>query len=139
MHRHSGFVRACAGALVLLLAACGPAHGPGPGGGNGGGGSRTVHLRGTAYKFGRVHTLLAGATIRVAEDPDLQTVVAADGTYTSPIASPPRKLKNVNTNVFLAPSVSSSGSMSRMMSRLKNSSRKVLSSSSPRRRRGTPS
>ena len=81
MHRHSGFVRACAGALVLLLAACGPAHGPGPGGGNGGGGSRTVHLRGTAYEFGRVHTLLAGATIRVAEDPDLQTVVAADGSY----------------------------------------------------------
>lgn len=82
MHRHSGFVRAFAGVLVLLLTACGPAYGPGGGGGaGGGGGPRTVHLRGTAYEFGRVRTLLAGATIRVAEDPDLQTVVAADGTY----------------------------------------------------------
>lgn len=81
MHRHSGFVRAFAGALVLLLAACGSAYGTGGGGGGGGGRPRTVHLRGTAYEFGRVRTLLAGATIRVAEDPDLQTVVAADGTY----------------------------------------------------------
>ncbi len=40
-----------------------------------------VHLRGTAYEFNSVHTLLAGATIRVAEYPKLRATVRADGTY----------------------------------------------------------
>ena len=42
---------------------------------------RTVHLRGTAYEFNSVHTLLHGATIRVAEFPRLKAVVRRDGTY----------------------------------------------------------
>lgn len=42
---------------------------------------RTVHLRGTAYEFNNVHTMLAGASIRVAEDPQLKAVVRPDGTY----------------------------------------------------------
>jgi hypothetical protein len=42
---------------------------------------RTVHLRGTAYEFANVHTLLAGARIRVAEFPRLNAVVRPDGTY----------------------------------------------------------
>jgi hypothetical protein len=41
----------------------------------------TVHLRGTAYEFNNVHTLLAGATIRVAEYPRRRAVVRPDGTY----------------------------------------------------------
>lgn len=41
----------------------------------------TVHLRGTAYEFNSVHTLLHGATIRVAEFPRLKAVVRRDGTY----------------------------------------------------------
>lgn len=40
-----------------------------------------VHLRGTAYEFNSVHTLLAGAIIRVAEFPQLRAKVRADGTY----------------------------------------------------------
>ncbi len=40
-----------------------------------------VHLRGTAYEFNSVHTLLAGAIIRVAEFPQLRATVRADGTY----------------------------------------------------------
>lgn len=43
--------------------------------------ARTVHLRGTAYEFNNVHTLLAGATIRVAEFPRLKAIVRANGTY----------------------------------------------------------
>ncbi len=43
--------------------------------------SRAVHLRGTAYEFNSVHTLLAGATIRVAELPGRRATVGADGTY----------------------------------------------------------
>ena len=42
---------------------------------------RTVHLRGTAYEFNNVGTLLAGATIRVAEYPKLRATVRADGAY----------------------------------------------------------
>ncbi len=42
---------------------------------------QTVHLRGTAYEFNRVHTMLAGATIRVAEYPKLKAIVASDGRY----------------------------------------------------------
>jgi hypothetical protein len=42
---------------------------------------RTVHLRGTAYEFNNVHTLLAGASIRVAEFPKLSAVVRRDGSY----------------------------------------------------------
>ncbi len=42
---------------------------------------RTVHLRGTAYEFNNVTTLLAGATIRVAEFPQLKAVVRHNGTY----------------------------------------------------------
>ncbi len=44
-------------------------------------GVRLIHLRGTAYEFNNVHTLLAGATIRVAEFPKLKATVRADGTY----------------------------------------------------------
>lgn len=43
--------------------------------------ARMVHLRGTAYEFNSVHTMLAGATIKVDEFPSLQATVAADGTY----------------------------------------------------------
>ena len=42
---------------------------------------RNVHLRGTAYEFNNVHTLLAGATIRVAEFPRLKAVVQRNGRY----------------------------------------------------------
>jgi hypothetical protein len=42
---------------------------------------KTVHLRGTAYEFNNVHTLLAGATIRVAEIPQLNAVVGKNGRY----------------------------------------------------------
>jgi hypothetical protein len=42
---------------------------------------RPVHLRGTAYEFNNVHVLLAGATIRVAEQPKLKATVRRDGTY----------------------------------------------------------
>jgi hypothetical protein len=41
----------------------------------------TVHLRGTAYEFNRVHVLLGGATIRVAEFPKLRARVEPDGRY----------------------------------------------------------
>jgi hypothetical protein len=41
----------------------------------------TVHLRGTAYEFNDVKVKLAGAQVRVAEDPTLGAVVKADGTY----------------------------------------------------------
>jgi hypothetical protein len=41
----------------------------------------TVHLRGTAYEFNNVHTLLSGATIRVAEFPKLRAIVQPDGRY----------------------------------------------------------
>jgi hypothetical protein len=47
----------------------------------GAGRSKTVHLRGTAYEFNVVHTMLAGATIRVAEYPKLKATVRADGRY----------------------------------------------------------
>ena len=40
-----------------------------------------MHLRGTAYEFNQTHTLLAGATIRVAEFPRLRAVVQRDGRY----------------------------------------------------------
>jgi hypothetical protein len=40
-----------------------------------------VHLRGTAYEFNNVHTLLSGATIRVAEFPKLRATVGPDGRY----------------------------------------------------------
>ena len=43
--------------------------------------AKTVHLRGTAYEFNNVHTLLAGATIRVAEFPQLKAVVGTNGRY----------------------------------------------------------
>lgn len=41
----------------------------------------TVHLRGTAYEFNNVRTLLSGATIRVAEFPKLRATVQRDGRY----------------------------------------------------------
>ncbi|WP_395690848.1 hypothetical protein [Nocardioides sp.] len=44
-------------------------------------GGDTVTMSGTAYQFNTVHTMLGGATIHVAEDPDLTTTVAEDGTY----------------------------------------------------------
>jgi hypothetical protein len=40
-----------------------------------------VHLRGTAYEFNNVKVKLAGARVRVAEDPTLGAAVKADGTY----------------------------------------------------------
>ncbi len=43
--------------------------------------ARNVHLRGTAYEFNNVHTVLAGATIRVVEFPRLKAVVQPDGRY----------------------------------------------------------
>ncbi|HWI72542.1 MAG TPA: hypothetical protein VNT55_11335 [Baekduia sp.] len=41
----------------------------------------TVHLRGTAYEFNNVKVKLAGAQVRVAEDPTLGATVKQDGTY----------------------------------------------------------
>jgi hypothetical protein len=41
----------------------------------------TVHLRGTAYEFNNVRTVLAGARIRIAEDRRLSATVRSDGTY----------------------------------------------------------
>jgi len=41
----------------------------------------TVQLRGTAYEFNNVHTLLRGATIRIAEFPELRATVQPDGRY----------------------------------------------------------
>lgn len=41
----------------------------------------TVHVRGTAYEFNATNIKLAGAQIRVAEDPRLGATVGADGTY----------------------------------------------------------
>jgi hypothetical protein len=41
----------------------------------------TVHLRGTAYEFNNVKVKLAGAQIRVAEDPRLGATVKRDGSY----------------------------------------------------------
>ncbi len=43
--------------------------------------ARTIHLRGTAYEFNNVHTVLSGATIRVAEFPKLRATVRRDGGY----------------------------------------------------------
>jgi hypothetical protein len=43
--------------------------------------ARPIHLRGTAYEFNNVHTLLSGATIRVAEFPKLRATVQRDGSY----------------------------------------------------------
>ncbi len=43
--------------------------------------AKTVQLRGTAYEFNNVHTLLAGAAIRVAEFPKLKAVVGTNGRY----------------------------------------------------------
>ncbi len=43
--------------------------------------AKTVHVRGTAYEFNNVHTLLAGATIRVAEFPQLKAIVGTNGRY----------------------------------------------------------
>jgi hypothetical protein len=41
----------------------------------------TVHVRGTAYEFNNTDVRLAGATIRVAEDPRLRATTGPDGTY----------------------------------------------------------
>lgn len=41
----------------------------------------SVHLRGTAYEFNNVKVKLAGARVRVAEDPALGATVKPDGTY----------------------------------------------------------
>jgi hypothetical protein len=49
--------------------------------GRGAGAPRTVHLRGTAYEFNNVGTLLSGATIHVAGYPKLTATVRANGTY----------------------------------------------------------
>ncbi|MGZ6694174.1 MAG: hypothetical protein ACXVFL_00880 [Solirubrobacteraceae bacterium] len=43
--------------------------------------TRKVHLRGTAYEFNNVHTLLGGGTIHIAEYPRLKAIVRPDGTY----------------------------------------------------------
>jgi hypothetical protein len=42
---------------------------------------RVVHVRGTAYEFNSVHTMLGGASIRVAELPKVRATVRRDGTY----------------------------------------------------------
>jgi hypothetical protein len=43
--------------------------------------AEAVTLRGTAYEFNKVQVKLAGAQVRVAEDPTLGATVGADGTY----------------------------------------------------------
>jgi hypothetical protein len=55
--------------LLALLVLAAPAH------------AADVHLRGTAYEFNRAQQKLAGAQIRVAEDPALGTTTRRDGTY----------------------------------------------------------
>lgn len=49
----------------------------------------TVHVRGTAYEFNNVRTMLAGGVVKVAEYPNLQAPIATDGTYD--IAVPDKK------------------------------------------------
>ena len=46
--------------------------------------AKTVHLRGTAYEFNNVDTLLGGATIRVAEYPRLRAKTRPTAPTTSP-------------------------------------------------------
>lgn len=60
-------------ALVLLAAGAASAVGDRS--------ARTVHFRGTAYEFNNSDTRLAGATIRVAEFPNLRATVRRDGSY----------------------------------------------------------
>lgn len=55
--------------LVALLAAAAPAH------------AADVTLRGTAYEFNKPRVKLAGAVIKVAEDPSRGTTTRADGSY----------------------------------------------------------
>ena len=43
--------------------------------------SPSVRISGTAYEFNNTHTMLGGATIRVAEFPKLKTVVRPNGRY----------------------------------------------------------
>ena len=77
MHRIPRLERlVVAGALVVSVVAAGAYSAGGAGATSG-----MLHLRGTAYEFNSVHTLLGGATIRVAEFPRLKAVVRRDGTY----------------------------------------------------------
>src|SRR4051794_29729138 len=68
---------ALAGAFILLGLAAAGAEGVSARAGP----ARTVHLRGSAYEFNNVHKLLVGATIRVAEYPQIRAVVRRTGTY----------------------------------------------------------
>lgn len=43
--------------------------------------AKTVHIKGKAYRFNQMDTFLAGATIRVREDPDITAVTDANGDY----------------------------------------------------------
>jgi len=52
----------------------------------------TVHLRGTAYEFNSVHTMLSGAVIKVEEYPTLQAIVGADGKYDISVPSRAKKV-----------------------------------------------
>lgn len=64
-------------AAVVAAAALAPTAAPA----SGVAAARTVTFRGTAYEFNKVEVKLAGARIRVAEDPRLGATVRADGTY----------------------------------------------------------
>jgi hypothetical protein len=57
--------------LALAIAAAAPAAAV----------AKTVHLTGTAYEFNNTKVRLAGAQVRVAEDPTLGATVRADGSY----------------------------------------------------------
>ncbi len=43
--------------------------------------TKTVHMRGTAYEFNSVHTMLAGAVIKVEEYKTAKATVGSDGKY----------------------------------------------------------
>lgn len=62
---------AIASASALMLALSGTASAA----------TKTVHMRGTAYEFNSVHTMLTGAVIKVEEYKTAKAIVGTDGKY----------------------------------------------------------
>jgi len=54
--------------------------------------TKTAHIRGTAYEFNSVHTMLSGAVIKVEEYPKLSAVVGSDGKYDISVPSRAKKV-----------------------------------------------
>ncbi|MEI7889815.1 MAG: hypothetical protein WCI34_05850 [Actinomycetes bacterium] len=64
----------------------------------GGATTKYVHMRGTAYEFNSVHTMLAGALIQVDEYPAISATVGSDGKYD---LSVPAKAKRVTPYITI--------------------------------------